>query len=825
MSFHTCESALLVRAERNRVRESPSTVASAPAVGRLDLTKSLNAAGATPVRRLVLRALVTIAALAGCLAAAPAWARGACPCSSGEVAVDGQTRAYRVCAPEPAEEQLPVVMYLHDQDESASGACRTTGWHELGAEAGFVTVYLQGCDGADGACDGSWRHRWNDEAVDQESAVDDVAYVRAVLARVAAEHKVDPTRIYAVGLGQGANMASLLACRAADMFAAVAPVNGAAKFADCPGGTHVSVFPVNGDRDRVAPWAGCCAARTRHPQSPWYVDGCENFPPCVPGFAWSPPVLGGVHPVAVALGFGDLPGLEGIAEAVCSTDPGPFGPLACPEEIAPNQGSCYGIEDCAVGPGPVRSEVLGLRLEKGHHKWRQLDRVVDLKQYLWARLSTSRKLLAVACTNTVAEVYATPIDPSISNGTIQRCTPLPPFSKENIAAALEPGSPGLEVQTGITQYLVAYRTELVPGTPAVTTGVIALPDEPLPGPLPVIVGGHGLAGIADACAPSLVPGIKRVTHGWASVGYPSILPDYAGLGTDGVQPSFSTVSVAHSLLDGARALRSATRPGATDGRMVLVGHSQGGGGSVIAQGIVRQYAPELELAAVVAAASGYLPANPFEAARFPDEDITSGDGAERAITAAGVYSAVAAVSGEAKAAAFFREENAIRFFTVTVLQSYCGEAIPILNCTGPEIAAQCAFFGYTPPQTIGELITAAALDGVVACLDDEDECTQDNRAVVDFLDYNKTPLDEEGADILLLAGINDTIFPPESSACSVLAIEQSLGRSPQVCVSTDDHFGITAAQLAYQQQWVKAKLAGDDLPACPEALTLPPCPF
>jgi hypothetical protein len=612
------------------------------------------------------------------------------------------------------------------------------------------------------------------------------------------------------------------------MFAAVAPVNGAAKFADCPGGNDVSVFPVNGDRDRVAPWGGCCAARTRHPRSPWYVDGCENLPACVPGFAWSPPVLGGAHPVAVALGFDDLPGLEGLAGAVCPNNPGSLGPLACPDGIAPKDGRCYGLEDCIVGPGPVSSEVFGLRIAKGHHTWRQLDRGLDLKQYLWARLSNARKLLlAIACTDTVAEVYATPIDPTIPNGTIQRCAPLPQFSKEEIAAALEPGSPGLEVQTGITQYLVAYRTELVPETPAVSTGVIALPDEPLPGPLPLIVGGHGLAGIADACAPSLVDGVKRVTHGWASVGYPSILPDYAGLGTVGIQPSFSTISVAHSLLDGARALRNATRQGSTDGRVVLASHSQGGGGSVIAQGIARQYAPDLELAAVVAVASGYFPANPFEAARFPDlpeGDITGGDGAARAITAAGIYSAVAAVSGEAVAETFFHEGNNIRNFTTMVLNGYCGDAIPILNCTGIEDLCKVVY-EYTPPETIGEMITAEALDGVVACLDDEPDCTPDNRAVIDFLDYNASPLDPDGADILLLAGINDAIFPPESAACAVLAMEQSLGRSPQVCVSTDDHYGIAASQFAYQQAWVKAKLAGDNLPACPEALTLPPCSF
>ena len=62
-------------------------------------------------------------------------------------------------------------------------------------------------------------------------------------------------------------------------------------------------------------------------------------------------------------------------------------------------------------------------------------------------------------------------------------------------------------------------------------------------------------------------------------------------------------------------------------------------------------------------------------------------------------------------------------------------------------------------------------------------------------------------------------------ACSVKNMEQSFDLRPDVCVSSNTHFDIAQAQTAYQLEWVKAKLAGDTPPPCPENLTLPACPF
>src|SRR5207302_4114506 len=58
-----------------------------------------------------------------------------------------------------------------------------------------------------------------------DANVDDVAFVRALLAKLATEACVDPKRIYATGCSNGGGMVYRLACDAADVIAAGAPVD------------------------------------------------------------------------------------------------------------------------------------------------------------------------------------------------------------------------------------------------------------------------------------------------------------------------------------------------------------------------------------------------------------------------------------------------------------------------------------------------------------------------------------------------------------------------------------------------------------------------
>jgi polyhydroxybutyrate depolymerase len=91
---------------------------------------------------------------------------------------------------------------------------------------------------------------------------DDVAYLRGVVAEVAATHAIDRARVFVLGHSNGGYMAYRLACEAADVFAAVASIAGATFLdaAACGPSRPVSVLQVHGTRDEVILYGGDMAA-------------------------------------------------------------------------------------------------------------------------------------------------------------------------------------------------------------------------------------------------------------------------------------------------------------------------------------------------------------------------------------------------------------------------------------------------------------------------------------------------------------------------------------------------------------------------------------
>jgi polyhydroxybutyrate depolymerase len=92
------------------------------------------------------------------------------------------------------------------------------------------------------------------------TGVDDMAYVRALVASVGSHLSVDAKRVFASGFSNGAALTQRLACQTADLFAAVAPVSGENQFALVDGGCapaqRVAVLDVHGTADGCWPYAG-----------------------------------------------------------------------------------------------------------------------------------------------------------------------------------------------------------------------------------------------------------------------------------------------------------------------------------------------------------------------------------------------------------------------------------------------------------------------------------------------------------------------------------------------------------------------------------------
>jgi len=88
---------------------------------------------------------------------------------------------------------------------------------------------------------------------------DDVAFARALVLQVSATACIDPKRVYAAGFAIGGGMAYVLACRAADVFAAVAPSSFdllQETVGDCKPARPITVISFRGSSDMLVPYEG-----------------------------------------------------------------------------------------------------------------------------------------------------------------------------------------------------------------------------------------------------------------------------------------------------------------------------------------------------------------------------------------------------------------------------------------------------------------------------------------------------------------------------------------------------------------------------------------
>jgi polyhydroxybutyrate depolymerase len=111
------------------------------------------------------------------------------------------------------------------------------------------------------------------------NGVDDEGFLRAVVAKVSQDGCVDPKRVYATGLSNGGAMAHLLACRAADLFAATAPVSMGNGTMPCQPSRPLSVIMFRGTSDLLVPYAGGMFPGAQADFEQWtQLDQCTGAP-------------------------------------------------------------------------------------------------------------------------------------------------------------------------------------------------------------------------------------------------------------------------------------------------------------------------------------------------------------------------------------------------------------------------------------------------------------------------------------------------------------------------------------------------------------------
>jgi len=154
-------------------------------------------------------------------------------------------------------------------------------------------------------------------------------------------------------------------------------------------------------------------------------------------------------------------------------------------------------------------------------------------------------------------------------------------------------------------FRIIYRSTGINGEPIAVSGTVIYPAGPAPeAGRDIVAWAHYTTGVSSRCAPTLLPNLSGTIPGLETMlsrGYVVVATDYEGLGTPGVHAYLVGISEARSVLDSVRAARRLSGAHATN-RFAVWGHSQGGHAALFSGELAPEYAPELQLVGVAAAA-------------------------------------------------------------------------------------------------------------------------------------------------------------------------------------------------------------------------------
>jgi len=167
----------------------------------------------------------------------------------------GRDRTYRIFVPARVALPAPMLLVLHGGGGGGGGmeALTAQGFNRRADEVGAIIVYPDGVG-----------RRWNDGRHDEHSKaaadhVDDVGFLRALVASLEHRYPVDRARVFVAGMSNGGMMTLRLACEARDVFkgfVAVAASLGEEMAARCSADGIERLALIDGTADPIVPWDG-----------------------------------------------------------------------------------------------------------------------------------------------------------------------------------------------------------------------------------------------------------------------------------------------------------------------------------------------------------------------------------------------------------------------------------------------------------------------------------------------------------------------------------------------------------------------------------------
>lgn len=164
----------------------------------------------------------------------------------------GLSRSYLVHVPQRglASQALPLLVAMHGGGGNMDFQADDSRYGLISASEreGFVLALPNGYSRFAGGKLATW-NAGNCCGAARDGQVDDVGFIRQMVSQISAQLPIDPRRVYATGMSNGAMMAYRLACEAPDVFSAIAAVAGTDNTRLCQPGKPVSVLHIHAKND------------------------------------------------------------------------------------------------------------------------------------------------------------------------------------------------------------------------------------------------------------------------------------------------------------------------------------------------------------------------------------------------------------------------------------------------------------------------------------------------------------------------------------------------------------------------------------------------
>ena len=168
-------------------------------------------------------------------------------------------RCWDVLVPDNVGPEVPLLLDLHGYMSSKTGQRGLSGFEEIAVREGFIVAWPQGIQRSWNAGGVQWLSANEAPEVPGQGCcgtaifeeIDDVAFVRDMVAQLMGRYSIDPERVYVTGLSNGCAMAQRLAAEASDVFAGAACMS-MYLLSDLPASyTPIPVMEVHGTADTV----------------------------------------------------------------------------------------------------------------------------------------------------------------------------------------------------------------------------------------------------------------------------------------------------------------------------------------------------------------------------------------------------------------------------------------------------------------------------------------------------------------------------------------------------------------------------------------------